>query len=295
MPPEIAQPFSGMSALPAHFCAPRPELAAAVAPAGKRVLEVGCGAGNMGASLLANGAEEVVGIETHPAAAAAARTRLSAVLRTDLDRRAPLPYPDGYFDCITLSESLDQLADPLAVLAHLVRYLASGGSVVGATTLATLLTDAGLDLTSNGPAVTARPRRSALHLPRAATLPDAWVGSRPLRVMLAPDFSDPADRHEAVLGALISSLGGSADVTIGVALPRAMAGAIPPSIERAATLGDGDLLLFERPELGDAPAWQRILAATSLFVTTNQDRALLDLASSVGIDPTDGRSLLRRN
>jgi SAM-dependent methyltransferase len=310
MPPAVPQPFA--APLPSHFCTPRTELAAAVGPAGKRVLEVGCGAGNMGASLLAAGAEEVVGIELHAAAAAAARTRLSAVVRTDLDRWAPLPYPDGYFDCITFCQVLEQLADPLGVLAHLLRYLASGGSVVAApsptsglelprvlspTALGALLTEAGLELAAppSAASVSARPRMLTQRLPRAATLADPWTGSRPLRVLLAPTFADPTDRHEAVLSALVRAMSGSGDVTIGVALPRALAGSIPAGIERAAALGNGDLLLFERPEAGDRAAWQRIFAAASLFVTTGPDPALLELAASVGLEPTEGGSLLGRN
>jgi SAM-dependent methyltransferase len=303
--PTVVAPFAA-AALPAHLCTPRPALAAAVAPAGKRVLEVGCGAGNRGAALLNAGAEEVVGIEAHPAGAAAARTRLSAVLRTDLDRRTPLPYPDGYFDCITFCDVLEHLTDPQGVLAHLLRYLASGGTVVAAPpsapslppeALAALFDEAGLQLsgTPNDDAVAASPRTP--RLPRAASVAHPWAGSRPLRVLLAPTFVDPTDRHEAVLAALVRSMGTQRDVTIGVALPRALAGSVPAAIERAAAQGgsDGDLLLFERPEAADGAAWQRVFAAASLFVTTSVDPALRELCASVGLEPTEGTSLLGRN
>jgi SAM-dependent methyltransferase len=118
------------AAIRGYYCSDRPEVAALVQSTGKRILEVGCGAGFMGASLLAHGAQTVVGIELDPAAASGARTRLSAVYGWDLQVRTPLPYPDGYFDYIVFSDVLEHLADPEAVLAHLVRYLAHDGTVI---------------------------------------------------------------------------------------------------------------------------------------------------------------------
>jgi 2-polyprenyl-3-methyl-5-hydroxy-6-metoxy-1,4-benzoquinol methylase len=108
----------------------RPEVVSVVAPQGLRVLEVGCAAGAMGALMLRSGAREVVGLEVHPGAAAEARTRLSAVCQTDLETLEELPYPDGYFDCITYADVLEHLREPEAVLARLRRYLAADGSIV---------------------------------------------------------------------------------------------------------------------------------------------------------------------
>lgn len=353
------------NALPLYFCSPRPEVAALIEPAGKRILEIGCGAGNMGASLLERGAAEVVGVELHHGAVAAARTRLSAVIRSDLNQLSPLPYPDGYFDCITFSDVLEHVSDPAAVLAHLLRYLAAGGAVVASLpnvrhesvalsllvdgawdygeagildrshlrffTLKSMLKlfgDAGLDLAAPPQAVhstaspyldraaglvaqlggdvarfreestaiqyllSLKPRLSAQRLPRAAMLDNPWAGSRRLRVLFTPDFDNPADDHEAALTTIIAAMGSSPDVTIGVALPRSEIGAIPPSLARVAEVGDGDLLLLERPV--DAAGWQRLFAATSLYVATSENPELERLAGNIGLEVTDGRKVSAR-
>lgn len=361
--PRTPTPVAPPSALPGYFCSDRPEVAALIQPAGKRVLEVGCGAGNMGASLRARGAAEVIGIELHPAAASAARMRLSAVYRWNLEDRAPLPYPDGYFDYITLSDVLEHLADPEAVLAHLVRYLARDGAVITSLpnvrhesvalpllvdglwdytdagildrthlrfftlpSMVAMLAGAGLSLSAPPQAVRSEPsvyldraaafvgslggdrarfvdeataiqyllsshhRPSPQQPPRPADLPDLWAGSMPLRVLLAPNFADGNDLHEAALHALLRSMAGTNDATIGVALPRALFGKVPDSLERAAANGHGDLLLFERPV--DVAGWQRLFAGASVFVTTSDEANLVGLSRSVGLDPTDARALI---
>ena len=363
--PHVAShtPLPSAPMLSGYYCSDRPEVAALIQPAGKRILEVGCGAGNMGASLLARGAAEVVGIELHPAAAKAARTRLSAVYQWNLEDRSRLPYPDAYFDHITLSDVLEHLTDPEAVLGHLVRYLAHDGTVITSLpnvrhesvalpllvdgvwdyadagildrthlrfftlpSMVALLAGAGLGLSAAPSAVrsepsayldraaafvsslggdrkrfvdeatviqyllTAHPRPSPQRLPRAADLADPWAGSMPLRVLLAPDFNDPNDLHEPALAALVRSLGGAGDITIGVALPRSHFGTVPASLERAGSAGHGDLLLFERP--ADIAGWQRCFAGASLFVSTSDDRDLSQLCRGIGLVPTDARALI---
>jgi hypothetical protein len=119
----------------------------------------------------------------------------------------------------------------------------------------------------------------------AAAAPDAaidpWAGSRPLRVLVAPELSDLADRHEHALAALAEQMGHMLNVTIGVALPAEALAHIPPSIERAAACGQGDLLLLERP--GDPAGWQRLLGAASLFVATAPQPELRSMAQSLGL------------
>ena len=109
--------------------AARPEVVELVSPAGKRILDVGCAAGFMGAAMLQKGASEVVGLELYAPAVTAARARLTAVYRVDLATLPALPYPRGYFDCITFADVLEHLPDPQAVLRHLLPYLAQGGTV----------------------------------------------------------------------------------------------------------------------------------------------------------------------
>jgi 2-polyprenyl-3-methyl-5-hydroxy-6-metoxy-1,4-benzoquinol methylase len=119
-----------MVAVSAYYQSERPEVVSLVAPAGRRILEIGCAAGVMGARMLREGAREVVGVELHPGAAAEARTRLSAVHEVDLETLQELPYPDGHFDCITYADVLEHLRDPQAVVTRLRRYIAPGGDIV---------------------------------------------------------------------------------------------------------------------------------------------------------------------
>jgi len=84
-------------------------------PADTRVLDVGCAAGHVAAELLAKGCD-VVGIESDPAAAAAARARGIEVRELDLDSEPLVPAGAGGFDCVVFADVLEHLRDPAAVL-----------------------------------------------------------------------------------------------------------------------------------------------------------------------------------
>jgi SAM-dependent methyltransferase len=126
--PDAAPPPG--SGQPGYYDWARPEVVEAARPAGKRVLDVGCAAGAMGAAMLAAGAAEVAGVEVVAGAAARARTRLTAVYQLDAEALPELPYPDGYFDVMTFADVLEHLRDPAAVLRHLRRWLADDGRIV---------------------------------------------------------------------------------------------------------------------------------------------------------------------
>jgi O-antigen biosynthesis protein len=118
-------------AKPAQYYAfARPEVARLVPDTAVRILDVGCGAGWLGASLKARGNTEVVGIEINPAAAAEAATRLDRVCQVDLNGQDPLPFPLGYFDCLIFADVLEHLVEPGQVLRWLMRYLQPEGCVV---------------------------------------------------------------------------------------------------------------------------------------------------------------------
>jgi len=127
--PAAANDASG-AAPQGYYEFPRPEVVAVVNPAGKRVLDVGCAAGAMGALMLEHGASEVVGLELNPDAAHRARARLTAVYGQDVGTDPSLPYPPGYFDVITFADVLEHMAEPETVLRILRRYLAPDGAIV---------------------------------------------------------------------------------------------------------------------------------------------------------------------
>jgi len=98
-----------------------------------RVLEVGCGNGATGAMARRRGrAGHYAGIELFPGAADDARMVLSEVLVGDVER-IDLPWPAASFDALILSEVLEHLVDPWAVLAKLERFVRPGGLVLASS------------------------------------------------------------------------------------------------------------------------------------------------------------------
>ncbi len=112
----------------------RPEVRALVPAGTRRLLDVGCSSGALGAALKAAAPGlEVVGIEADEALATDARDRLDDVLVTDLDALPADPSVlDGLapFDCLVAADVLEHLRDPDAVLASLVELLSPGGTVI---------------------------------------------------------------------------------------------------------------------------------------------------------------------
>jgi 2-polyprenyl-3-methyl-5-hydroxy-6-metoxy-1,4-benzoquinol methylase len=103
----------------------RPDLVALLPRPLGRVLDVGCGAGAVGRQMREEGAEQVVGIELDPGAAAEARPAYDQVLATTVeDALAAL---EGPFDTIVAYDVLEHLIDPWSVLRELRERVSSGG------------------------------------------------------------------------------------------------------------------------------------------------------------------------
>lgn len=98
--------------------------------AGRRILDVGCGAGPLSASLRERGAI-VTGVDSSAGMLALARKRLGdgADLRS-ADLSEPLPFPDDAFDDAVASLVLHYLEDWSAPLAELRRVLVPGGRLI---------------------------------------------------------------------------------------------------------------------------------------------------------------------
>jgi SAM-dependent methyltransferase len=83
------------------------------------ILEIGCSNGATGALALERGkCGRYCGVELFPGPAAMARERLTEVIVGDIEQ-IELPWPPASFDALVLSEVLEHLRDPWAVLARL--------------------------------------------------------------------------------------------------------------------------------------------------------------------------------
>ncbi|MBS1676651.1 MAG: methyltransferase domain-containing protein [Actinobacteria bacterium] len=114
----------------AYFEFDRPELRELVPAEARRVLDVGCGAGALGAALREERGIEVMGLELSPDAAARARERLDGVVEANLDDLDHLPFEPGGFDAMVFGDVLEHLRDPHRLLHVLRRWLADDGALV---------------------------------------------------------------------------------------------------------------------------------------------------------------------
>ncbi len=114
-----------------YFNHERPELVALVPEGVRRVLDVGCGSGALGAAIRRDRPGcAVTGIEWFEDALERARGRLDEAWRVDLNGFTGLPAPDGHFDAIVCGDVLEHLLDPERTLAVLRPYLAESGRLV---------------------------------------------------------------------------------------------------------------------------------------------------------------------
>lgn len=100
----------------------RPTLATIVAavPRGARVLDIGCGDGALLAALRDERGADARGLEIDPEKVAAAVSRGLSVVQGDADTDL-VDYPDNAFDLVILSDALQALRAPAAVLSELLR------------------------------------------------------------------------------------------------------------------------------------------------------------------------------
>jgi ubiquinone/menaquinone biosynthesis C-methylase UbiE len=130
-PPGVRSATVGDGGHDRYYTGSRPDLRDLIPRTAQRTLDVGCGAGALGAGLKVDRPGiETVGIEIFTGAADIAETRLDRVLRIDLQQLTGLPYPDGYFDAMTFGDVLEHMQDPDGLLRTLRRYLASDGVIV---------------------------------------------------------------------------------------------------------------------------------------------------------------------
>jgi SAM-dependent methyltransferase len=112
----------------------RPEIAELVPGTARRILDLGCASGALGALLKREQpARRVVGVEYDAGYARDAERELDRVLRMDLDElpvRVERLTEEGPFDCILAADVLEHLRDPWSVLACACSLLAPDGVVI---------------------------------------------------------------------------------------------------------------------------------------------------------------------
>ena len=112
-----------------YYFEARLDIQALIAARGKRILDVGCAAGELGFALKQAGAREVIGIESSTEAAALAQDKLDRVLVGDA-QSPHWPLAESSFDYIIFADVLEHLVDPWSALASFSRYLQADGRVV---------------------------------------------------------------------------------------------------------------------------------------------------------------------
>lgn len=89
-------------------------------PAGSKVLDIGCGDGTLLAWLAAHKQADARGLELSQSGVNASIARGLSVVQGDADTDLA-EYPDNAYDYVILSQTLQTMHDPKAVLANLVR------------------------------------------------------------------------------------------------------------------------------------------------------------------------------
>ena len=106
---------------------------ARVAPAGGKVLDVGCGPGHLANRLARDHGLEVTGLDLDPAMIERARANAVQTVAAECQPTfvvggvAALPFPGGSFDLVVSTLSMHHWANPTAGQAEIGRVLRSGG------------------------------------------------------------------------------------------------------------------------------------------------------------------------
>ncbi len=110
-----------------YYESDRPEVAALVPADCRRVLDVGCGTGQLG-RLLKERCHYVTGVELVDEAADEARCWIDRVEIADVEKG--FPFAPNSFDCVIFADVLEHLIDPWRVLSEAVELLSDGGCIV---------------------------------------------------------------------------------------------------------------------------------------------------------------------
>lgn len=107
----------------------RPDVLELVPLTARRVLDIGCGGGKLGAQLRERQNAFVCGIEMNSRAAKLARQRLNDLYEQDIEH-GDVDFAPGSFDCVICADVLEHLRDPATVLSKVRRWLIPGGCLI---------------------------------------------------------------------------------------------------------------------------------------------------------------------
>lgn len=99
-----------------------------VLPKGRRILDIGCGSGAF-LTQAQKRFREVYGVDISETAISLARENDIVADIVDLNSQ-DLPYPDEYFDCLTLLSTVQYFYDPDATLRECHRVLSPSGTIL---------------------------------------------------------------------------------------------------------------------------------------------------------------------
>lgn len=111
------------------YTTPRPDLLRLLPPTSRRILDVGCSNGTLGAALKQRFGAYVVGIEIDPEFAREAAQQLDRVICDDASAGL-FQLQAERFDCVICADVLEHLVDPAAVLNAVRELLVADATVV---------------------------------------------------------------------------------------------------------------------------------------------------------------------
>ena len=114
----------------AYFEFDRPDVAAMIPRTARTILDVGCGAGRLGASIKARQECHATGIEMSTLAAPHARQQLDRLIEGSIESVDEGEFESSQFDCIVFADVLEHLRNPKAALLKCVDWLANDGTLV---------------------------------------------------------------------------------------------------------------------------------------------------------------------
>lgn len=115
--------------IPGYFEHSRPEVLELVPRSARCVLDIGCGAGRLGATLRERQSASVTGVEFDEQAAKIARSRLDKVVCGDIET-TDIDFKSQSFDAVVCADILEHLRDPAGLLRRIREWLSPDGVLV---------------------------------------------------------------------------------------------------------------------------------------------------------------------